>query len=469
MQQLILFQKYRIIRLLGSGGTSNVYLAQHIKLNSYRAIKCISKNHPLYELQQKEALFLKNLKHSCIPIIYDIEEDEESSYIVEQYIEGETLKEFMDMRRPIGEDKMIDFILQICDLLLYLHSLDRPILYPDLKPDNLIVSEGQIKLIDFGSAIYFDELKDQQAYCGTMGFSAPELYRDDKIDDRCEIYSIGMLLYYMVTGIYANRQEIKQIDDCFGCSKKLKTVINGCLKYHSSQRYSSIMNLRKHLLTALRKNHFHLSATQELTIAVAGSQTRIGVTHVSFRLCRYLRELHDPCLYVEKNASQAISALKSNYDGLTYRDGVCSIEGIPVLKGVQAYEKNMAGYSAIVMDFGCLTQNNLEEFKKADIRILIMGAKEWELLHAKEVLEWLSDEKDIFYFFNFLNGKQFHQVMKGMKQRNCYRVPYEPDPYARVSAVSEKDMFEEVIRTGGKQLFIRKGFVIGTQKKNDTF
>ncbi|MHB8129544.1 MAG: serine/threonine protein kinase, partial [Mobilitalea sp.] len=69
MQQEVWFQKYQILRLLGSGGTARVYLALHIKLNSYRAIKFISKNHPLHDLQRNEALILKNLKHSCIPII----------------------------------------------------------------------------------------------------------------------------------------------------------------------------------------------------------------------------------------------------------------------------------------------------------------------------------------------------------------------------------------------------------------
>lgn len=98
MQQEIWFQKYKILHLLGKGGTAKVYLAEHIILNSYRAIKVISKQHPLYSFQRNEAFILKNLKHSCIPIIYDIEEDEEGSYIVEQYLEGKNLKEYVEER-----------------------------------------------------------------------------------------------------------------------------------------------------------------------------------------------------------------------------------------------------------------------------------------------------------------------------------------------------------------------------------
>ena len=134
MQQEIWFNKYRIIKLLGRGGTAKVFLAEHIKLNSYRAIKCISKNHPLYELQRKEAQILKNLKHSCIPIIYDIEEDKDGSYIVEQYLEGDNLNDYVMSNGTLSEDIIVRFALQLCDLIQYLHSTTRPILYLDLKP-----------------------------------------------------------------------------------------------------------------------------------------------------------------------------------------------------------------------------------------------------------------------------------------------------------------------------------------------
>src|SRR5690606_4170247 len=141
MRQEIWFQKYQIIKLLGRGSTAEVYLAKHILLNSYRAIKCISKNHPLYEYHRKEANLLNNLKHPCIPIIYDIEEDENGSYIIEQFIEGHTLKDFVRDKGPIDENIIIHYAIQLCDLLEYLHSVERPIIYLDLKPENIIIQE----------------------------------------------------------------------------------------------------------------------------------------------------------------------------------------------------------------------------------------------------------------------------------------------------------------------------------------
>jgi serine/threonine-protein kinase len=140
MQQEIWFQKYKILGLLGRGGTARVYLAEHILLKSYRAIKCISKNHPQYELQRNEAFILKNLKHSCIPIIYDIEEDDKGSYIVEEYIEGITLTDYVLANGALREDIIIQAGIQLCDLIQYLHSAKSPVFYLDLKPDNILIS-----------------------------------------------------------------------------------------------------------------------------------------------------------------------------------------------------------------------------------------------------------------------------------------------------------------------------------------
>ena len=327
MRQEIWFHKYRIIKLLGRGSTAQVYLAEHILLNSYRAIKCISKDHPNYELHRKEAFLLKNLKHSCIPIIYDIEEDDKGSYIIEQYLEGVTLKEYVQSQGPIREYIIISFALQLCDLINYLHSIERPIIYLDLKPENIIVTGTTIKLIDFGSALYKDELKEGQGYCATKGYAAPELYRRDIIDERCDVYGIGMLLYYMVTGLsIGNRLEkITNVDFAGSCSKQLKNIINRCLKFNPSQRYSSVTQLSKNLSAIIRKEKQYLKSSQSLRIAVAGAQNRIGVTHLSFRICSYFIQKRRKCVYEEKNNSGCVRSMKYRYGGLMPKDTIYEI------------------------------------------------------------------------------------------------------------------------------------------------
>ncbi len=448
MQQEIWFHKYRILGLLGRGGTSKVYLAEHIKLNSYRAIKFISKNHPLYDLQRKEALLLKNLKHSCIPIIYDIEEDEDGSYIVEQYLEGDTLKDFISSKGAFREDIIIQFGLQICDLIHYLHSIERPVLYVDLKPENIILSGKMLKLIDFGSAIYQDELSDGQYYLGTRGYAAPELYSSNKIDERCDIYGIGMLLYYMSTGLIFQNDDfgIDNIDQIGVCSIGLKHIINHCLKYNPSQRYATVEDISKQLSALQRKNKYILESSQTLIIAVAGAQPRIGVTHLAFRICNYFIRQKFMCLYQEKNKSECIRAIKSCYEDVPIKDGIYFIQGLPMLANKQRDHMIPNNYQVIVQDFGCLTDDNLAEYLKAEIKLLILGAKDWELRYAEQTLAMLTEYKDISFLFNFMNGRQFQQVMRSMVNRNCYRVPYEPNPFEKISQANGLDFFREIIR-----------------------
>ena len=447
MQQEIWFQKYKILDLLGSGGTAKVYLAEHIKLKSYRAIKFISKNHPLYELQLNEAFVLKNLRHSCIPIIYDIEESEEGSYIVEQYLEGETLREFVKDKGALREDILINFGLQLCDLIQYLHNAPRPIIYIDLKPDNIIVSGMTLKLIDFGSAVFCDEITANQKYYGTVGYAAPELFRHKEIDERCDVYGIGMLLYYMATGSQAKdrENELYHIDRVDYCSLQLKRIINRCLKYNPIQRYASINKLSRQLSVIAKKRPFYKTTNTTVTIAVAGSQDRIGVTHFALRLCKFNESITGSCLYQEKNESGCSGSIKSRYQGVTIRGSIYELYGISIQPLTQVEEPDTSKISLVVQDLGRLCGHNLEIFRKADVRMLVLGAKDWELEHSEATLELVTEYKDIFYLFNFLDGSQFQQVIKGMRHYNIYRIPYEPNPFSKITGRNSKEFYRELM------------------------
>lgn len=445
MQQEIWFGKYKILSLLGRGGTAEVYLAEHIKLNSYRAIKFISKNHPLYQLQRNEAFILKNLKHSCIPIIYDIEENEEGSYIVEQYLEGTTLKEHISSKGAFREDVIIHVGIQLCDLIHYLHSIERPVLYIDLKPENILLSGKTVKLVDFGSALLKDELPEHPQYTATRGCAAPEIYRQDKIDERCDVYGIGILLYYMATGLTLQGQRTKadNIDQICNCSKRLKNVINHCLRYNPSQRYPSVKRLNNELSVA-RKNQFQFTPERTIKIAVAGTQTRIGATHFAFRLSIYFIGCHLKCLYLERNKSGCIHSIKSRYEDILSDQGVFEIERVPVCAFQKEDQEVPAGYQFIIQDFGSLTEDNLKDFLEADSRLLILGAKDWELESSENTLNMIADYKDVLYLFNFMNGRQFQQAMKSMNHIKSFRIPYEPDPFAVCSRKNGQELFAEL-------------------------
>lgn len=446
MQQEVWFNKYIILRLLGCGGYAKVYLAEHIKLNSYRVIKFISNNNPFYDLLRKEAFVLKNIQHPCIPTVYDIEEDESGTYIIEQYIEGETLKAYRNQQGPLSERVILRLGIQLCDLLNYLHSMERPLYYIDLKPDNLILSGDNLMLIDFGSAVFQDELTEHSHFHATKGYAAPELYGRNRIDERCDVFGIGMLLFFMATGEPScSSDSMKNIDSVNGYTKQLKSIINHCIKFNPSQRYASVDKLKKQLSALLINQKDNMKSNQSQVIAVAGTQPRIGVTHFAFQVCNYLMHYGSICVYQEKNNSGVVNQIKNCYRNVIQQEGVIKVNGIymavPGCKEVPSINKGQT----IVYDYGILSCDNLQEFLMADMKLLVLGAKDWELCYSEEVLSMLTEYKDIIYLFNFMNGKQFHQIIKSMEARPCYRLPYEPDPFAPITFDNGIDLFREIL------------------------
>ncbi len=450
MQEEIWFQKYRIIRLLGRGGTARVYLAEHVKLNSYRAIKCLSKNHPLYELQLKEAYILKNLKHPCIPIIYDIEEDQNGSYIVEQYLEGVTLKSYVAARGYLASECIMHFALQLCDLIHYLHHIERPLLYLDLKPDNIIVAGNDLKLVDFGSALYRDEaVGGNQGYCATYGYAAPELYQREGIDERCDVYGIGMLMYFMATGccLGKDNQSIGNIDTYHTCSRKLKKIISRCLRIQPQRRYASAAALSKAISAGRRSLPGLCESGPSIRIAVAGVQPRIGVTHLCFRLCKFFMQKTVSCIYRECNASDTIRVIRNRYEGLETDGNTVRLRGITMLIPGRKDERDVRECQVLVEDYGILTKDKLASYLEADLPLLLLGGKDWELNQAEEGLRLLTDQKKPVYLFNFMDGNQFRQAVRQMGRRNCLRIPYAPDPYANPVRGAELEFLEELAET----------------------
>lgn len=437
MENRIWLQKYRIIRALGQGGSSTVYLAEHIRLRTLRAIKQISKNNVLHDQLICEATILKNLKHSCIPIIYDLEEDAHNSYIIEQYIEGESLAVYRQQCKHLSESLIINIAVQICDLLNYLYSVDNPILYLDLKPDNIILVDKVVKLIDFGASSYISQLKDRPYSLGTKGFAAPELYSNRLPDERSDVYGIGTLLYYMIMGKSYDLESDywKRKKNRLPCSRQLQKVIENSLRVSPIFRYPTVSILKKDLLELIQKKTLlsNLSG-KSLSFAVAGTQHRIGTTHLALLLTSYFNYSGRMGIYIEKNDSTHISQIIKNYPNIKNADGIYQLFDCNVLitSPCQIYTglaEGLTNYKIKVLDYGCLQEDNVEEFQKADVKLVVAGAKEWEVEATETALRLLKGNREVKYLFNFTNGKQFNKVTKFMDKLPCYRIPYEANPF----------------------------------------
>lgn len=451
----ILFQKYRVIRLIGTGGSATVYLAEHIKLESYRAIKRIKKCNPHYNLFMNEAKILKSLKHPNIPVIYDIEEDEEYSYIIEEFIDGQSLKAYRLSQGIILKDNLVNFALQLCNLFQYLHETEQPILYLDLKPDNLIVSQKTLKLIDFGTAIYGKGVKERKISFGTNGYAAPEQYGIHQVDERSDIYGIGMLMFFLITGetLSIDSENIKKLEDKKYCDSSLKNIVYKCLKYYPSQRYQTMKQLKKKLLT-LEKNTAKFSRLlpdTSLQVAITGAQSRVGTTHIAIMITSYLNYYLKKTVYIENNNHLVVQTILNHYSSIKCCDAVYQIFQCPMQK--EPYpEKNMDQYKIQVIDYGQFSDLNKEEFLKADIRLMVLGTKDWELSFAQKALRELDEYSDIQYLFNFIDGKTYFNMLKSMRGKSCIRVPFHANPFL----VKENEPVREFVETCMKEMLREK-------------
>lgn len=437
-----LLEKYQIVKQLGCGGSSTVFLAKHQQLHTLRVIKQRQKNTLLNQHSLSESIILSKLHHSRIPIMYDWEEDDQYYYLIMEYCDGISLKSFMLKEQTILEQNILNYTLQICETIKYMHNQEEPVLYLDFNPDNLIVLENQIKLVDFSNAMYKSSSQTRIASAGTLGYAAPEQYVGGVLDERTDIYGIGMIMYFMVVGKVLDRDHnhIKNVEQYHRCSKQLSKIINRCIKENPSARYQEveqlIMALSKLCEEKKHKDRNHVNTS--LKIAIAGSKCTQGTTYIALILAKYLSHYNKRALYVEKNQSDYIKDI-INYKGdFLYQDGVYRgklIEMLPnAMEEIIEYSDN---YPFMIQDYGVLTATNQDQFLEADLRLLVTMQKPWEVnndfLERMEVAG--KQHKSVSILVNMASPHEYEELVEYYSVpnlvKNVYRVPYIGDLLGR--------------------------------------
>lgn len=396
----MILEKYRVLKVIGRGGSSIVYLAEHSILGQKRVIKCIKKDNPHCKTYLKEVKFLKNFKCAAVPVLYDYDEDKDNYYIIQEYIEGISLKQFVLNHKKISFQSILQSFIALAEIFEYLHGQKPyPVIYLDLKPEHVIFSNTGIRLLDFGSAV---ELKDNNVFgrcMGTYGFAAPELINCEAVDERTDIYSYGALLFWCLTGKTVDKISSKSI--CLylrNYSERLQYLILKCLEYDPKNRFKSIKELWDELNSLIVSSE---EAKTSYRIAVIGSQPRVGVTHFCIELVIYLNQQNKKCLYEEKTDKTVLSVLYENNKGFSEHQGiVCGKNFYGLPKYGQAVELDNFECEITVIDFGCLFINNINEIKEADVCILIGGSKPWEINFTKHLFAHgndLTNENGVIY------------------------------------------------------------------------
>lgn len=177
---------------------------------------------------------LKNMEHDNLSAVYDIAENDGKIYAVTEYVQGETIEEYIQKNGPADEETVIRVVKAICSGLDILHKND--IVHRDISANNIIICNNSIKLIDFGiSRIYKSEKGRDTQILGTQGYAAPEQFGFRQSSPRTDIYSVGVLMNYMLTGKFPYEELY------YG---NLTNVINKCIEIDEEKRYQSVNQLK---------------------------------------------------------------------------------------------------------------------------------------------------------------------------------------------------------------------------------
>ncbi len=200
----ILDDRYEIIELIGSGGMANVYKALCHRLNRYDAVKIMrddtAANTELRRRFRAESQAVAMLSHPNIVSVYDVSHNDDIEYIVMELIDGITLKQYLQKKSVLDPSEVLNFSIQTAKALEHAHS--KGIIHRDIKPQNImLLKDGMIKVADFGIASLENDIEENNGEAvGSVHYIAPEQARGEAPDARSDIYSLGIVMYEMLTG-----------------------------------------------------------------------------------------------------------------------------------------------------------------------------------------------------------------------------------------------------------------------------
>lgn len=273
----VLGNRYEIIEKIGGGGMSNVYKAKCRVLNRYVAIKVLrdelTQDSDFIDKFKQESLSAASLTHPNIVNIYDTGIEDDIYYIVMELVRGETLKNYIKRKGRLSEEEAVKISKQIAEALKHAHTNN--IVHRDIKPHNILITEdGTAKVTDFGiaRASTSSTINNTSNVIGSVHYFSPEQARGGYVDEKSDIYSLGIVMYEMITGVLPFDADnhisvaMKQIQEKpvppsgkvknLNISKAYEDIIMKCLEKHQSFRFQNIDDLLKKLnsLNGLKEN-----------------------------------------------------------------------------------------------------------------------------------------------------------------------------------------------------------------------
>jgi formylglycine-generating enzyme required for sulfatase activity len=254
----VLNNRYRIVKLLGKGGFGAVYKAWDLQMNEPCAVKenLDSSRQAQFE---SEAKLLFKLRHQHLPAVHDhFVVPNQGQYLVMDFIEGEDLKQMVERSGPLAEDRAIEWMLQVCAALHYMHTRQPPVIHRDIKPDNIkitpqggLTGQGEAVLVDFGVAKTLVAGTQSSSIILTPGYAPLEQYGLAKTDARTDVYALGATLYALLTGQPPVEAPLRPVRDPLilprqlnpGISQVAEQAILKAMQSDPEQRFQSAAEL----------------------------------------------------------------------------------------------------------------------------------------------------------------------------------------------------------------------------------
>lgn len=254
----ILQQRYQLVEFLARGGMGAVFLCQDLRLPGQRwALKEMLVANPhearaVEESFRREARILADLKHPGLPAIVDTFAEGERHYLVMDFVPGQTLARRIEQGGPAPFRQVLDWGLQLAEVVGYLHAQQPPVIFRDLKPENVMLTpDGRVQLVDFGLARHYQpgKQRDTQA-AASVGYSAPEQWADqEQSDERSDIYGLGACLYFMLCGRapspHYGKQNLRK--HCPEIDPRMEALVLRCLRPHPADRFADCSALEENL------------------------------------------------------------------------------------------------------------------------------------------------------------------------------------------------------------------------------
>ncbi|WP_025716090.1 serine/threonine-protein kinase [Paenibacillus sp. 1-18] len=457
----IVGERYRIVRTLGTGGMSRVFMAEDLKLPGKQwAVKESVTEPQMMRLIRTEAEMLISLNHPRLPRIVDFFEHPPSGavFLVMDYIEGMTLEAYMKgYQGHIPQEQIVPFALQVLDVLDYLHTRQTPVIYRDLKPTNIMLTpEMEFKLIDFGIArSYKAELNQDTVKLGTVGFAAPEQYGAGQTDARSDLYSLGALLLYLCTGGKYSEWTAGVEGYIRGeLSRHLIPVIRKLLRQHPEERFQSaaevIGELRRsadfqpsqHRVSVGDTSITSLEYAGTRVVAVLGVSSGSGATHTAIAVSHYLSRRSRSVALVELHSTaKAFARLQAVVEGVpaerTNSNRRFEVDGVHYWrKTSRADVISLLGgsYRFLVLDLGSGQDNErLEEFLRADYPLVVGSGAEWrvqEIIGLARSLQRHPQHK-WNYCLPLASSEAVRRLRKELDHDKVFALPFHSDPFER--------------------------------------